>query len=143
MDNNISSNNNNNHTNTNNIKPKEFDYMGMFILLAMSLKACGQSPLIIKITQTKSAEDISLATPIMFSISFLILAILSFKKKLYIPLFIFIIGIATSVILLLQIILYEKSKNNNDNNKSGGEDGSSGSGNERDFKFPNPNLDYK
>jgi len=137
----MDSNNNNNHTN--NIKPKEFDYMGMFILLAMSLKACGQIPLIIKITQTKSAEDISLATPIMFSISFLILAILSFKKRLYIPLFIFIIGIATSVILLLQIILYEKSKSNNDNNsKSGGGDGSGG-GDEHDFKFPNPNLDYK
>jgi uncharacterized protein with PQ loop repeat len=90
-----------------------YDFIGLFILIAMLLKACAQIPLIIKVTQTKSAEDISMFTPIMFLISFSILSAISLIKKLYMPLLIFIIGVATSIILIVQKITYEKSKDNN------------------------------
>ena len=89
-----------------------YDFMGLFILIAMLIKACAQIPLIIKVTQTKSAEDISIMTPIMFLISFSILGTLSLMKRLYMPLLIFIIGVATSIILIVQKITYEKSKDN-------------------------------
>lgn len=89
-----------------------YDFMGLFILIAMLIKACAQIPLIIKVTKTKSAEDISILTPIMFLISFSILGTLSLMKRLYMPLLIFIIGVATSIILIVQKITYEKSKDN-------------------------------
>ena len=79
-----------------------YDFMGLFILIAMLIKACAQIPIIIKVTQTKSAEDISIIMPIMFLISFSILAAISLNRKLYMPLLIFIIGIATSIILIIQ-----------------------------------------
>ena len=87
-----------------------YDVVGLFILFAMLFKACAQIPIIIKVTQKKSAEDISIITPIMFLVSFLILTIISLVKRLYTPLLIFIIGIITSSILIIQKILYEKSK---------------------------------
>jgi hypothetical protein len=43
-----------------------YDTLGLIILIAMLIKACAQIPLIIKITQSKSAEDISIIMPIMF-----------------------------------------------------------------------------
>jgi uncharacterized protein with PQ loop repeat len=104
----------NNFNNFGNLSPSSssYDFMGLFILIAMLIKACAQIPLIIKVTQTKSAEDISIMTPIMFLISFSILGTLSLMKKLYMPLLIFIIGVATSIILIVQKITYEKSKDN-------------------------------
>ena len=87
-----------------------YDYMGLFILIAMLIKACAQIPLIIKITHSKSAEDISIIMPIMFLTSFSILGAISLNRKLYFPLIIFAIGIASSIILIIQISMYEKSK---------------------------------
>ena len=87
-----------------------YDYMGLFILIAMLIKACAQIPLIIKITHSKSAEDISIIMPIMFLTSFSILGAISLNRKLYFPLIIFTIGIASSIILIIQISMYEKSK---------------------------------
>jgi uncharacterized protein with PQ loop repeat len=103
---------NSNLFNMQNNPTSSYDFMGLFILIAMLIKACAQIPLIIKVTQTKSAEDISIMTPIMFLISFSILGTLSLMKKLYMPLLIFIIGVATSIILIIQKITYEKSKDN-------------------------------
>jgi uncharacterized protein with PQ loop repeat len=103
---------NSNLFNIQNNPTSSYDFMGLFILIAMLIKACAQIPLIIKVTQTKSAEDISIMTPIMFLISFSILGTLSLMKKLYMPLLIFIIGVATSIILIIQKITYEKSKDN-------------------------------
>lgn len=104
--------NNSNFFNMQNNPASSYDFMGLFILIAMLIKACAQIPLIVKVTQTKSAEDISIMTPIMFLISFSILGTLSLMKKLYMPLLIFIIGVATSIILIVQKITYEKSKDN-------------------------------
>lgn len=87
-----------------------YDVVGLFILFAMLFKACAQIPIIIKVTQTKSAEDISIITPIMFLVSFSILTIISLVKRLYMPLLIFTIGIITSTILIIQKLIYEKSK---------------------------------
>ena len=89
-----------------------YDVVGLFILFAMLFKACAQIPIIIKVTQKKSAEDISIITPIMFLVSFLILSIISLVKRLYMPLLIFTIGIITSTILIIQKFIYEKSKKN-------------------------------
>lgn len=104
--------NNSNFLNMQDNPKSSYDFMGFFILIAMLLKACAQIPLIIKVTQTKSAEDISLIMPIMFLLSFSILGIISLRQKLYKPLFIFIIGIISSIILIIQKTAYEKSKNN-------------------------------
>jgi uncharacterized protein with PQ loop repeat len=110
-----------------------YDYMGLLILIAMLLKACAQIPLIIKITQTKSAEDISIIMPIMFLAAFSILGAISLKRKLYFPLLIFSIGIATSIILLVQISMYEKSKDTSS---------STPSDQTNEFKFPDPKSVY-
>jgi len=99
--------------NMHNNPSSSYDFMGLFILIAMLIKACAQIPIIIKVTQTKSAEDISIIMPIMFLISFSILAAISLNRKLYMPLLIFTIGIATSIILIIQKSTYEKSKDNN------------------------------
>ena len=87
------------------------DLEGWGILLAMCLKVFGLVPIIVRIAQTKSAEDISLATPIMFCVAFLMLALISFKKGFYVPLGLFVIGIGVSIVLIVQKVLYEKSKN--------------------------------
>jgi len=88
-----------------------YDTLGLLILIAMLIKACAQIPLIIKITQSKSAEDISIISPIMFLVAFCILGAISLNRRLYLPLLIFTIGIATSIILIIQVSMYEKSKN--------------------------------
>ena len=123
-----------------------YDYMGLFILIAMLLKACAQIPLIIKITQTKSAEDISIIMPIMFLASFSILGAISIKRKLYFPLLIFAIGIATSIILLVQISMYEKSKDTSSSESSApgapGAPGATPSDRNIDFQFPDPKSVY-
>lgn len=109
-----------------------YDYLGLFILIAMLIKACAQIPLIIKITQTKSAEDISIIMPIMFLVSFSILSAISFSRKLYFPLMTFGIGIAVSIILIIQITIYEKSKPN----------GESSNNQQNEFQFPDPKAVY-
>jgi uncharacterized protein with PQ loop repeat len=103
----------------------------------MLIKACAQIPLIIKITQSKSAEDVSIIMPIMFLVSFSILGAISLNRRLYLPLLIFTIGIATSIILIIQVSIYEKSKNSDYDQPSG----------ELkiqpiDFKFPDPKSVY-
>ena len=117
-----------------------YDYMGLLILIAMLLKACAQIPLIIKITQTKSAEDISIIMPIMFLAAFCILGAISLKRKLYFPLLIFSIGIATSIILLVQISMYEKSKDTSSSVPEQSKTTPSDHTNE--FKFPDPKSVY-
>jgi hypothetical protein len=47
----------------------------------------------------------------MFLVSFSILGAISLNRRLYLPLLIFTIGIATSIILIIQVSMYEKSKN--------------------------------
>ena len=81
-----------------------YDTLGLLILIAMLIKACAQIPLIIKITQSKSAEDVSIISPIMFLVSFSILGAISLNRRLYLPLLIFTIGIATSIILIIQVL---------------------------------------
>ena len=72
----------------------------------------------------------------MFLISFSILGAISLSRKLYFPLMIFGIGIATSIILIVQVSMYEKSKDTNEsvqqppNNQN------------VDFKFPDPKAIY-
>ena len=115
-----------------------YDTLGLLILIAMLIKACAQIPLIIKITQSKSAEDVSIIMPIMFLVSFSILGAISLNRKLYFPLLIFTIGIATSIILIIQVSMYEKSKN------SDYDEPPSGTPPTRpiDFKFPDPKSVY-
>ena len=114
-----------------------YDYIGLFILIAMLIKACAQIPLIIKITQTKSAEDISIIMPVMFLISFSILGAISLSRKLYFPLMIFGIGIATSIILIVQISIYEKSKSSIDNSSNNQQNNQ-----QNEFQFPDPKAVY-
>jgi hypothetical protein len=47
----------------------------------------------------------------MFLVAFSILGAISLTRRLYLPLLIFTIGIATSIILIIQVSMYEKSKN--------------------------------
>ena len=117
-----------------------YDYLGLFILIAMLIKACAQIPLIIKITHTKSAEDISIIMPIMFLTSFSILGAISLNRRLYFPLLIFVIGIATSIILIIQISIYEKSK---DNSNPVQQPSKATPDNQHiDFQFPDPKSVY-
>ena len=135
-----------NHSNFNNLNnfqnltsaTSSYDTLGLLILIAMLIKACAQIPLIIKITQSKSAEDVSIISPIMFLVSFSILGAISLNRKLYFPLLIFTIGIATSIILIIQVSMYEKSKN------SDYDEPPSGAPPTRpiDFKFPDPKSVY-
>jgi len=118
-----------------------YDYIGLFILIAMLIKACAQIPLIIKITQTKSAEDISIIMPIMFLASFSILGAISFSRKLYFPLMIFGIGIAASIILIVQISIYEKSKSSVDNS-SNNQLNNQLNNQQNNFQFPDPKEVY-
>ena len=101
---------NSNNFNFQNLTPSNssYDTLGLLILIAMLIKACAQIPLIIKITQSKSAEDVSIIMPIMFLVSFSILGAISLNRRLYLPLLIFTIGIATSIILIIQQIQSDK-----------------------------------
>ena len=118
-----------------------YDTLGLLILIAMLIKACAQIPLIIKITQSKSAEDVSIISPIMFLVSFSILGAISLNRRLYLPLLIFTIGIATSIILIIQVSMYEKSKNADYENPPNRPDGAPQT-NPIDFKFPDPKSVY-
>jgi hypothetical protein len=132
----------NNFTNFGNLSSSSssYDYIGLFILIAMLIKACAQIPLIIKITQSKSAEDISIIMPIMFLTSFSILGAISLSRRLYFPLLIFTIGIATSIILIIQISMYEKSK---DKSEPVQQPSKETPDNQRiDFQFPDPKSVY-
>lgn len=123
-----------------------YDTLGLLILIAMLIKACAQIPLIIKITQSKSAEDVSIIMPIMFLVSFSILSAISLTRRLYLPLLIFTIGIATSIILIIQVSMYEKSKNadydNPPNHPNGGGGGGAPPTRPIDFQFPDPKSVY-
>jgi len=118
-----------------------YDYLGLFILIAMLIKACAQIPLIIKITQTKSAEDISIIMPVMFLISFSILGAISLSRKLYFPLMIFGIGIAASIILIVQISIYERSKSSV-NDSSNNQQNNHQNNQQNNFQFPDPKEVY-
>ena len=117
-----------------------YDYLGLFILIAMLIKACAQIPLIIKITHSKSAEDISIIMPIMFLTSFSILGAISLNRKLYFPLIIFAIGIASSIILIIQISMYEKSKDTSEQAQYPAKEISNNQ--PIDFQFPDPKSVY-
>ena len=123
-----------------------YDTLGLLILIAMLIKACAQIPLIIKITQSKSAEDVSIIMPIMFLVSFSILGAISLNRRLYFPLLIFTIGIATSIILIIQVSMYEKSKNSDYEQPSSNYNGGGGGGAHPtrpiDFQFPDPKSVY-
>ena len=114
-----------------------YDTLGLLILIAMLIKACAQIPLIIKITQSKSAEDVSIIMPIMFLVSFSILGAISLNRRLYFPLLIFTIGIATSIILIIQVSMYEKSKNSDYEQPNGAPPTRP-----IDFQFPDPKSVY-
>jgi uncharacterized protein with PQ loop repeat len=103
----------------------------------MLIKACAQIPLIIKITQSKSAEDVSIIMPIMFLVAFSILGAISLNRRLYFPLLIFTIGIATSIILIIQVSMYEKSKNSDYDQPTGAPQARP-----IDFQFPDPKSVY-
>jgi hypothetical protein len=118
-----------------------YDTLGLLILIAMLIKACAQIPLIIKITQSKSAEDISIIMPIMFLVSFSILGAISLNRRLYLPLLIFTIGIATSIILIIQVSMYEKSKNSDYDNPPNHPNGAPPT-RPIDFQFPDPKSVY-
>lgn len=130
----LNSNNLNNFQNLSSAT-SSYDTLGLLILIAMLIKACAQIPLIIKITQSKSAEDVSIIMPIMFLVSFSILGAISLNRKLYFPLLIFTIGIATSIILIIQVSMYEKSKDSS-------EPSAPPSDRPIDFKFPDPKSVY-
>ena len=118
-----------------------YDTLGLLILIAMLIKACAQIPLIIKITQSKSAEDISIITPIMFLVAFSILGAISLNRRLYLPLLIFTIGIATSIILIIQVSMYEKSKNADYEQPPNHQNGAPKI-QPIDFQFPDPKSVY-
>jgi uncharacterized protein with PQ loop repeat len=147
---NINQSNFNNLNNFQNLTSpnSSYDTLGLLILIAMLIKACAQIPLIIKITQSKSAEDISIISPIMFLVSFSILGAISLNRRLYLPLLIFTIGIATSIILIIQVSMYEKSKNADYEQPNSGGGGGGGGGDSApptrpiDFQFPDPKSVY-
>ena len=118
-----------------------YDTLGLVILIAMLIKACAQIPLIIKITQSKSAEDVSIIMPIMFLVSFCILGAISLNRRLYLPLLIFTIGITTSIILIIQVSMYEKSKNADYEQPPNHQNGAPKT-QPIDFQFPDPRSIY-
>jgi len=87
------------------------DYSGIGILFGMTIQAFALIPIIVKVAQKKTAEEISFVTPVMFLFSFIIFGVISLAKKFYLPLIIFVIGIVTSAMLLVQKLMYEKYKN--------------------------------
>ena len=102
---------------TANGKP-DFDYFGIGILVAMALKSFALIPTIAQVAKTGTLEEISIVTPIFYMIAFFILFVVSFMKKYYIPMLLFIVGVITSIILLVQKIIYERSGNANSDIKS-------------------------
>ena len=118
-----------------NTQSNTMDLVGIGVLVAMALKTFGLIPIIVKVAKNKSAEDISIATPIMYLIAFSILATISFLKGFYLPLFLFLGGIAVAVILLVQKINYESSKQSDLDKIAQEIDNDPTS-----FKFPNPYI---
>ena len=84
----------------------------------MFLKTFSLLPTVIKVAKEKTAEDISIITPILLLIAFSILFAICIIKKYHFPLFLFCIGIIVSAILLIQIIIYNNSDNYSSNNSS-------------------------
>lgn len=78
------------------------------IILSFLLISLGLVPIIIQITANKSARDISIGTPIIFIIAFLIISITSYIKSSYKLFGIFVIGLVVSIVLLIQKILFDK-----------------------------------
>jgi len=103
----------NNYANLTKNAPKtsypKIDYSGLGILFGMIIQAFALIPIIIKVSINKSAQDISIVTPMMMLFSFILFSVISFLKKFYFPLFIFIIGIVVSGILITQKVLFETS----------------------------------
>jgi len=103
----------NNYANLTKNAPKtsypKIDYSGLGILFGMIIQAFALIPIIIKVSINKSAQDISIVTPMMMLFSFILFSVISFIKKFYFPLLIFIIGIVVSGILITQKVLYETS----------------------------------
>lgn len=115
--NNSNQNINNNEANNQVTKP-QFDYFGIGILVAMALKSFALIPTIAQVTKTGTLEEISIVTPIFFMVAFFILFVISFLKKYYIPMLLFIVGTITSIILLVQKIIYDRSGNVSTNLKN-------------------------
>ena len=90
--------------------PVKLDYSGLFILIALSIQALALIPLVITVSKKKTAEEISMITPIMFLFSFIIFSVIAFTKQYFLPLIIFFIGIVLSAVLLIQKIMYERNK---------------------------------
>lgn len=88
----------------------KIDYSGLGILFGLTIQAFALIPLIIRVAKTKSANDISYVTPIMFIFSFIIFSVISFSKQYYLPLVIFLVGIVTSTLLLVQKVMYERNR---------------------------------
>ena len=104
---------NTNNTNVNSSSANKLDYFGIGILVAMGLKCFALIPTIAQVAKTGTVEEISIVTPIFYTAAFLVLFIISFLKKYYVPMLLFIIGVVTAIILLVQKIIYEKSDKNN------------------------------
>ena len=112
-------NTNNNNKNNSQMNTSMFKDMTIYswgILVAMFFKTFALLPTVIKIAKVKTAEDISIVTPVFLLIAFTILFIICIKKKFHLPLLLFLVGIVVSVILLIQKIIYESSKSNDENN---------------------------
>ena len=92
-----------------NIGSNSYNYVNIGILVALSLKCIGLYPLIIKVAEKKTAEEISFATPVFFFTAFSILFAISIIKKFYIPSSLFFIGMFGSAILFVQKLIYHLS----------------------------------
>jgi hypothetical protein len=78
------------------------------IILSFLLISLGLVPIIIQITSNKSANDISIGTPIIFMVAFLTMCITSYIKRSYKLVGVFVVGLAVSIVLLIQKILHDK-----------------------------------
>ena len=107
---------NNSNLNKKNSSFKDMDIFSWGIFIAMFLKIFSLLPTVIKVAKLKTAEDISIITPILLLIAFSILFVICIIKKYHLPLLLFCIGIVISAILLIQIVIYNNSEDNNNNN---------------------------
>lgn len=96
----------------------QYNYVNIGILVSMGLKCIGLYPLIIKVAEKKTAEEISFVTPILFFLAFAIIFVISILKKFYIPAVLFFIGMVGGAILFVQKLVYHLSEEpSNNNNK--------------------------
>lgn len=91
-------------------KSLKIDYSGLGILFGITVQAFALIPLIVRVHKTKSAEEISYFTPIMFLFAFILFSVISLSKEYYLPLIVFLVGIVASTMLLVQKIIYEREK---------------------------------